>query len=141
MIDLAPMSRSRGTSTTMDARKAHGRNVLEISSRKSKKKRRRKMKNDKTEPTQETSEDLRLVLAADEAEIEQMRQELEAVRVGEKALRSLVLDLQHDLAEWIVPDSAISNKDILSRILVRLDGSQSRAALATPAGATQEAEL
>ena len=44
-------------------------------------------------------------------------------------MRKLILDLQHDLAVWIVPDSKLSDKDVLLKFLERLDGPQAREAL------------
>ena len=45
-------------------------------------------------------------------------------------MRKLILDLQHDLAVWIVPDSGISDKEVLNQLFERLDGPQAREALA-----------
>ena len=44
-------------------------------------------------------------------------------------LEKLVQDCQNDLAAWIVPDSGISDHDVLSTLLGRLDGPQARAAI------------
>lgn len=47
----------------------------------------------------------------------------------EQAVRQLVLDCQSDLAAYVVPDSGISEHDVVNTLLGRLDGPQSRAAL------------
>ncbi len=54
---------------------------------------------------------------------------LQAAEQRERGLRQLVLGCQSDLAAYIVPDSGISEHDILNTLLGRLDGSQTRAAL------------
>lgn len=56
--------------------------------------------------------------------------ERDALKRENDGMRALVTDCQNDLSEWIVPDSGISDHDILNRLLGRLDGPQARAALA-----------
>lgn len=46
-------------------------------------------------------------------------------------LRQLVLDCINDLATYIVPDSGITEHDVVNTLLGRLDGPQARAALKT----------
>jgi hypothetical protein len=47
-------------------------------------------------------------------------------------LRKVVTDAQAILAEYIVPDSGISDHECINRLLALLDGPQSREALAAP---------
>lgn len=54
-----------------------------------------------------------------------------AAPVASDLLRQLVLDCQNDLATYIVPDSGISEHDVVNTLLGRLDGPQARAALGT----------
>ena len=51
-----------------------------------------------------------------------------AVARAEK-MRALIVNCLNDLAEWIVPDSGISDHEILGRLLGRLDGPEARSAL------------
>lgn len=43
--------------------------------------------------------------------------------------RTLIKDCQTDLAKYLVPDSGITEKEIISQLLERLDGPQAREAL------------
>lgn len=52
--------------------------------------------------------------------------------------RNVVLKAQSILAEYIVPDSGISDHECICRLLGLLDGPESRAALATPSAAPVE---
>lgn len=54
---------------------------------------------------------------------------LDELREENSSLKNLVKDCQTDLAKYIVPDSGITEKEVISRLLYRLDGPQSRAAL------------
>lgn len=60
-------------------------------------------------------------------------------------LRQLVLDCINDLATYIVPDSGITEHDVVNTLLGRLDGPQARAALKTesvpPTSACIEADI
>ena len=56
-------------------------------------------------------------------------------------LRQLVLDCQNDLAEYIVPDSGITEHEVVNKLLGRLDGPQSRAALAASSAITDSKRL
>ena len=58
----------------------------------------------------------------------------------EELLEKLVRDCQDDLATYIVPDSGISDFQVVNTLLSRLDGPQSRAALtaAPPPAVAQE---
>lgn len=47
----------------------------------------------------------------------------------ENKLKQLVKDCQSDLAKYLVPDSGITEKEIISQLLERLDGPQAREAL------------
>lgn len=67
-----------------------------------------------------------------DAGVDLKRRLAEAERQNE-ALRALVIDCQRDLTEYIVPDSGISDFDVVNRLLGRLDGPQARAALAQSA--------
>ena len=44
-------------------------------------------------------------------------------------MRKLIKDCQKDLAEYLPPDSGITEKQIINRLLGRLDGPQAREAL------------
>lgn len=44
-------------------------------------------------------------------------------------LEALVRDCQHDLAAWMPPDSGVSDRDVIRRLLMRLDGPQARKAM------------
>lgn len=44
-------------------------------------------------------------------------------------LRRLVYDCRSDLVKYLVPDSGISEKEVISRLLARLDGPQAREAM------------
>lgn len=73
---------------------------------------------------------------SNEALIQQIRAlaaaeaELDAAKRALAEMRKLITDCQDDLATWIVPDSGISDHQVLNTLLGRLDGPQSRAALA-----------
>lgn len=54
------------------------------------------------------------------------RDEWKAALARAEALEKLVRDCQDELATWIVPDSGISYHDVLSALLGKLDGPQSR---------------
>ena len=55
---------------------------------------------------------------------------IQATRSQLETARQLIKDCQDDLAWWIVPDSRITDEEVLNTLLGRLDGSQGRAALA-----------
>ena len=64
-----------------------------------------------------------------QAELAQVKAERDAARERIARLEGLVRDCQDDLARWIVPDSGISDDEVLNALLGRLDGPQSRDAL------------
>jgi hypothetical protein len=66
---------------------------------------------------------------AAQEELSQMYIEIDRLRAENEALRKLVRDCQDDLARWIVPDSGITDDDVINKLLDRLDGPQARAAL------------
>jgi hypothetical protein len=48
-------------------------------------------------------------------------------RVG--LLEALVWDCRRDLADWLPPDSGVPDREVLRRLLARLDGPQARQAM------------
>ncbi len=73
------------------------------------------------------------LLTIDDVEASKVASDIDAavkVLANYGLLRQLVLDCQSDLAIYLPPDSGISAHDVVSTLLGRLDGPQSRAALA-----------
>lgn len=55
--------------------------------------------------------------------------QMEQERGRQRLLKELVRDCQNDLAAYLPPDSGISKREVISKLLSRLDGPQARKAM------------
>ncbi|MDW9634592.1 hypothetical protein GYB73_01095 [Sinorhizobium meliloti] len=51
--------------------------------------------------------------------------------VDKEKMKQLIWDCQKDIAEYLPPESGISEHELLQSLIARLDGSQAKEALAT----------